>query len=137
MYKILLEDISSDIEVIVFPNSAKNISDNYFQKGDILIVSGSINKESSEENSIVKVFYNSSEKIDSRSMSSGKALVFSVDKNISPTSISKIYDIIESTKGDKPVYLEVRDGKHKFVYKFNKSTSQKAQNAIQQILNME
>ena len=137
MYKLVLEDISSDVEVIVFPNSAKTLSDASINKGDILIVSGSVNRESDEENLITKIFYNSYEKIDSRLLSSGKAIVFNVDRNISPSTISKIYDIIESSKGDKPVYIEMQDGSHKYIYKFNKNTSLKVKSAIEKIINME
>ena len=137
MYKLVIEDISSDLEVIVFPNSAKQLGDNAFTKGDILIISGSINRESDEEGSVVKLYYNNSEKIDSHIFSSGKALVFDVDKNISPSTMQKIYDIIESSKGDKPVYLQIKDGLHKYIYKFKINTSQKVEKIITEIIRME
>ena len=61
--------------------------------GDIIIVNGTINKENDEENSIVKLYYNSSEKIDSKIFSSGKAMVFSINKNLSAITVDKLYDI--------------------------------------------
>jgi DNA polymerase-3 subunit alpha len=137
MYKLILEDISSDVEIIIFPNSAKALSESSIKKGDILIISGSINRESEEENLITKIFFNSYETVDSRLFSSGKAMVFTVNRNISPSTISKIYDIIESSKGDKPVYIEMQDGSHKYIYKFNKNTSLKTKNIIENILKME
>ena len=137
MYKMLLEDISSDIEVIIFPNLAKKISDTEFKKGDILIISGTLNKESDEENVTTKMFFNSYEKLDSKLFSTGKALIFNVSNNISQSTISKIYDIIESIKGDKPVFIEVCDTRHKYIYKFSKNTSIKAKSIIEDLLRME
>jgi DNA polymerase-3 subunit alpha len=58
MYKFTLEDISSSVEVLVFPRTAKDIEENYFNVGDILLVYGTLSKETDEENSIVKIFYN-------------------------------------------------------------------------------
>ena len=60
MFKLDFEDISSNIEVIIFPRAAKEIPNDYFNVGDILIISGNLNKENDEENSITKIFYNSS-----------------------------------------------------------------------------
>ncbi len=137
MYKILLEDISSDLEIVIFPNSAKQLGEDPFVKGDIFIMSGSVNRESDEEGSIVRLFYNSSEKIDSHVFSSGKALIFDVDKSISPLTIQKIYDIIESSKGDKPVFLQIKDGAHKFIYNFKNNTSEKVKSFIEEIIRME
>lgn len=137
MYKFTLEDISSDIEVIVFPNSAKTISESSIKKGDIIIVSGSVSRESEEENVITKIFFSSYEEVDSKLFSSGKAMVFTVDKNISPSTISKIYDIIDSSKGDKPVYIEMQDKSHKYIYKFSKNTSLKVKSAIENLIKME
>ena len=66
MYKLEIEDISSSIEVIIFPKIAKDISDDYFNSGDIFVINAFLNRENDEENSIIKLFYNSSEKIDSK-----------------------------------------------------------------------
>lgn len=137
MYKLLLEDISSDVEVIIFPKPAKSLETSPISKGDILIISGSLNKESDEENSIVKIYYNSSEKVNSKIFSGGRAIVLEVDYDISPSLIEKIHDIIESTKGDKPVFLQVKSGNHKYIFKFKNNTSSKVQSVIENIIRME
>jgi DNA polymerase-3 subunit alpha len=137
MYKLILEDISSDIEIIVFPKSLKNLGETPFSKGDILIVNGSVNKEGDEENSIVKLYYNSSEKVDSKIFSSGKAIILEIDENFSPSLIEKIYGIIESTKGDKPVFMQMTNGNHKYIFKFKNNTSSKVQSVIENIIRME
>jgi DNA polymerase-3 subunit alpha len=137
MFKFELEDISSSVEVVVFPKTAKDIPDNYFSTGDILIINGFLNKETEEENSTVKIFYNSSEKIDSKLFSGGKAIVFSFPHNISSLTFKKIYDIISNTKGNSPVFIEIQDDKHKITYKFNTLSSQKVVPLVNSILELE
>jgi DNA polymerase-3 subunit alpha len=137
MFKLSIEDISSDIEVIVFPNAAKKIADNYFSKGDVIIVSGTLDKEGEEDNSISKLYYNSSEKLDSHLFSTGKAIMLDVDKNISPVTLEKIYDIINASKGDRPVFLQVKTDKHKYIYKYKIEASPKIEKTIRQLIELE
>lgn len=137
MIKFILEDISSDIEVIVFPREAKGISDKYFNKGDIFIVNGSINKEGDEENTISKLYYQGSEKFDTAFLNSAKPFVFKIDKNISNNVLEKIYDIINTHPGNHPVMIEVIDFKHKFTYQFNKKVSSNSVDMIKDIINLE
>ena len=137
MFKITIEDISSDIEIIIFPNTAKSISDDYFNKGDVLIISGNLSKEGDEENPVAKIYYSSCEKIDSHLFLTGKALVFDVDKDISPVLLNKIYDIINSSKGDRPVFLQVNSEKHKFIYKYKIEASPNVESSIKKLIELE
>lgn len=137
MFKISIEDISADVEVIVFPNAAKNIPDDYFIKGNVLIVTGNLNKEGDEENSTPKIFFSSSEKIDAHLFATGKAIVFNINKNISASTISKIYDIINSSKGDRPIFLQIIDDKHKFIYKYKIEASPKVEESIRKLIELE
>lgn len=137
MYKFTLEDISSSTEVLVFPRVAKSIEENYFNVGDIILVHGTLNKESDEENSIVKIFYNSSDKVDTKIFHGGKPIIFKSNFNISQVTLDKIYDIISSNKGNRPVFLEVKDDKHKYTYKFDTLSSTKIVPIVEQILELE
>ena len=115
MYKLEIEDISSSIEVIIFPKNAKDISDDYFNSGDIFVVSAFLNRENDDENSVVKLFYNSSEKIDSKIFSGGKPISLTVKDGLSQGTFEKIYDLVSSNKGNRPVFLEIIDNNRKFV----------------------
>jgi DNA polymerase-3 subunit alpha len=137
MYKFTVEDISSEVEVIVFPNSAKSIPENYFSNGEIVIISGTIAKETDEDNSSVKIYFSSCEKIDNKVLSGGKALVYKVDKSMSSILLAKIYDIIEKNNGDRPVFLEYIEDKHKYMFRFNKTTNRKVQQLIQDLIDLE
>ena len=137
MYKFVLEDISSDIEVIIFPKNAKSIGENDLNVGDVVMISGMLTKDGDEDNSIPKIFFNNWEKLDTHLFSSGKAMVFDVPKNLSPKTIEKIYDIISNSRGDKPVLLEITTGKHKFLYKFNIEASSKAEAHIRELIELE
>jgi len=137
MFKLYLEDISSSIEVVVFPRKAKEIVNDYFNVGDILIINGNLNKENDEENSIIKIFYNSSEKIDQKIFIGGKPIIFNLKNNVSKMTIDNIYDIISNNKGNRPVFLEICDNKHKFIYKFDSLASTKIVPIVEKILKLE
>jgi len=137
MYRIEIEDISSSIEVIVFPKNAKDIEDSYFNSGDIFVINGFLNRENDEENSITKLFYNSSERIDPKIFSGGKPIILNIKNNISQITFEKIYEIISIHKGNSPMFLEMVDKNHKFVYKFDILSSSKALPLIEKILELE
>jgi len=137
MYKLLLEDITSEVEVLVFPRTAKSIAEDYFNTGDIILVNGALNKENDEENSVVKIFYNSSDKINTKIFHGGKPIIFKSNHIISQVTLDKIYDILLSNKGNRPIFLETQDEKHKYTYKFDILSSTKVINLIDQILELE
>ncbi len=137
MYKLILEDISAEIEIIVFPNSAKSIPEEDLVQGSSIIVSATLTKDGDEENATSKLILNSYEKLDSQIFSSGKSILFSIDRNISDEILDKIYDIIDEAKGDHPVLIEFKDDYHKYIYKFNIKGTKKVEPLIQQLLNME
>lgn len=137
MYKLEIEDISSSIEVIIFPKNAKDISDDYFNSGDIFVVSAFLNRENDDENSVVKLFYNSSEKIDSKIFSGGKPISLTVREGLSQSTFEKIYDLVSNNKGNRPVFLEIIDNNRKFVYKFDILASGKIVDSLNKILELE
>lgn len=137
MYKFVLEDITSDVEVVLFPSVAKKYDENYFNKGDSLIVLGTLSRDGDEEASNIKIFLNSVEKIDSHIFSSGKSIILDVDASISNSIIEKIYDIINSSRGDRPVYLKVCVDKHFYMYKFPIEASPAVESMIREIVSLE
>ena len=137
MYKLEIEDISSSIEVIIFPKIAKDISDDYFNSGDIFVINAFLNRENDEENSIIKLFYNSSEKIDSKIFSGGKPIVIQVKGDMSQTTFENIYNLVSTNKGNRPIFLEIIDNNRKFVYKFDILGSDKITPLIDRILELE
>lgn len=136
MFKLNVEDLSSEIEVIVFPKEAKFIADDYFVEGDIVILTGSIARDGDEENSAVKIIYSSSEKIDSTGFSGGKPIILKSTSMISNESIQSLYDIINNTNGASTVFIEMQDESKKYTFKFNKTTSTKVEKDLQSIVNL-
>jgi DNA polymerase-3 subunit alpha len=137
MFKFELEDITSSVEVIVFPKTAKDIPDTFFASGDIVVINAFLNKETEDENSTIKLFYNSAEKIDTKLFAGGKPIIFKVDESFSSLSFKKIHDIIIEHKGNSPVFLETQDSKHKFKYKFNCLSSDKIIPLVNSIIDLE
>jgi DNA polymerase-3 subunit alpha len=137
MYKLVLEDITSDVEIILFPSVAKKYDESFFIKGDSIIVTGSLSRDGDEEASVVKIFLNSVEKIDSHIFSSGKSIILDTDTLVSNSTVEKIYDIIKSSKGDRPVYIRMSTGKHIYMYKFTIDASPSVEKVIKDLISLE
>ena len=137
MYKVTLEDISSDIEIIIFPRDAKNISSEDLQKGSIYVFSGNITKDGDEEAALTKLFFSSCEKIDTHLFNSGKAIILEATSDISAKTVDHIYDIIKGSRGDRPVYIKVCTDKHNFMYKLTVEASPKLENTLKEIISLE
>ncbi len=136
MFRLLIEDLSGELEVVIFPRESKSISDDFFNQGDVLIISGSINKENEEESSVVKMFYNSSEKIDTSKAIGSKSIMLNLDHVPSLDLVQGIYDIIENVNGPSYVYLSYLENHKKVTFKFNKPTSLKIEEKLQKYLNI-
>ena len=89
MFKFSIQDISSDIEVIVFPRESKNFDDDFFQNGDVITINGSISKDGDDENVISKIIFNSCEKLDLSNFSGGTPIYLDIDSQIDKETIPK------------------------------------------------
>jgi len=134
MFKFFLQDISSDIEIIVFPREAKEYQDDFFQNGDVITLTGSISKEGDEENVISKILLNSCNKLDLSNFSGGTPIYLNVDSQINQTTLNKLYDIIKSKDGGSYVFLSYKDGSKIMTFKFNKKTSVVIKEKLEKIL---
>lgn len=134
MYKFNVQDISSDIEVIVFPRESKNFDDDFFVDGEVIKIIGTLNKEGDEENSTNKIVLNSCEKLDLSHFSGGRPIYLKVNKSLDDNIIDKINDIITSTKGGSYVFVEVENNNQKIKFKFNNTTSISVKNLLEQTI---
>jgi len=134
MYKFVLEDISSDVEIVVFPREAKKFDDGFFQNGDVVSVVGSISKDGDDENSITKVLLNSCEKLDISNFSGGTPIYLKIDKNIHANIIDQLYDIIDANNGGSLVFLSYRENGKEITFKFKKKTSVIAREQLEKVL---
>lgn len=134
MYKFNVQDISSDIEVIVFPRESRNFDDDFFTDGEVIKITGTINKEGDEENSTSKIILNSCEKLDLSHFSGGTPIYLKSNKSINNKIIEKINDIINSNKGGSYVFVEVEEGSQKIKFKFNNTTSITVRDSLQEII---
>jgi DNA polymerase-3 subunit alpha len=133
MYKFVLEDPTGEIEVIVFPREAKNYTDESFKEGEIAYISGTVNKETDDENSIFKLFLTNLEKVDNSTIYSGKSIYIN-SEDIDEYKLKQIYDIIKDNNGNRQVYVKTKTDIGMFVYKFSKTTNKKAEDLIKEIV---
>jgi DNA polymerase-3 subunit alpha len=123
MYKFNVQDISSDIEVIVFPREAKKFEDDYFQNGDVVTITAAVNKDGDEENVVSKLILNSCEKLDLSNFSGGTPIYLNVDSSIDKEKLNKLYAIINATDGGSYVFLSYIENGKTLTFKFKKKTS--------------
>jgi len=136
MFKLEVEDLTSAIEIIIFPREAKSIVDSYFSDGDIFIFSGSVTKDGDEENATPKLIFNSCDKIDNAIFTGSKPIILKANSLVSNETIKSIYDIINNSNGASTVFLEMIDGNKEYTFRFNKTTSLKIEKDLQSILNL-
>ena len=134
MFKFSIQDISSEVEIIVFPREAKNFSDDFFTDGDVIKIIGTLNKEGDEDNYNNKVVLNACEKIDLSHVSGGTPIYLKANRNINKITIEKINDIIDSHKGGSYVFLVIDEGSQKVKFKFNNTTSITVKDLLQDII---
>jgi DNA polymerase-3 subunit alpha len=135
MFKFTLQDISSDIEVIVFPREARNFEDDFFQNGDVITVTGAISKDGDEENAVTKVLLNSCSKLDLSNFAGGTPIYLEVNKDLDPKVLDNMYDIIKSNNGGSFVFLTYSENGKKLTFKFNKKTSITIKDKLESLLN--
>ena len=135
MFKFIVEDLTGEIEVIAFPRESKNLSDDFFSEGDIVIITGSINKENEEETSVVKIFFNSIDKIDTTKAIGTQSIILDFPKVPSMELVQNVYDIIESTNGPINVFFSYIENNKKVTFRFKKTTSLKIQDKINELVN--
>ena len=123
MFKFNVQDISSDIEIIVFPREAKNYPDDFFADGDVIKIIGSVSKDGDEENSTTKIVMNSCEKMDLSNFAGGKPIYLKARKDTPLSTFGQIYDIINSKNGGSYVFIDTQDGNKNIRFKYQKTTS--------------
>jgi DNA polymerase-3 subunit alpha len=134
MFKFNIQDISSDIEVLVFPREAKNYSDDFFNDGEVIKIIGSISKDGDDDNAVSKIVINSCEKLDLSAFSGGKPIYLKCKKQITEDDLNKINDIIKSTKGGSYVFIEINEGLKKLKFKFNNTTSISTKEKLEEVI---
>ena len=134
MYKFNVQDISSDIEVIVFPREAKNYDEDFFSNGEVVNLVGTLNKEGDEENSSNKIVLNSCEIVDLSDFAGGRPIYLKTNKMVSDKILNHINAIIEKQSGGSYVFLQVQEDNKKINFKFNKTTSITVKDTLEELI---
>ncbi len=134
MFKFNVQDISSDIEVLVFPREAKNYSDEFFSDGEVVKITGSVSKDGDDENAVSKIVLNACEKLDLSTFAGGKPIYLSTKKTLTEVNLKEINDIINSTKGGSYVFIEIEEGTKKIKFKFNNTTSITVKEQLEELI---
>lgn len=140
MFKLTFEDMTGDIEVVVFPREALKLSDDPFKEGDICLLSGSLSKEitdimgTDETHISYKVFFNGVEKIDSSLLSGTEPIVLRTSRVLSIGELEQLNDIIRSRAGESIVFLQTVDADKTVTTKFKTRTKPEVKELLEQII---
>lgn len=123
MYNLIIDDLDASIEVKIVGKYAADLPDPPFTKGDILIANGRLDKFGDDENAAITIIAFEMEKIDDGYLVGGKPISLYKNGSITLEQLNRIEAIIESTKGNSPVYLTINDGVNETKIRFNSLTS--------------
>lgn len=136
MYRLQIDDVTTSIEVVVFPKYASKILDHAIDTGSLVIVTGNVSFEGDEENQIAKILLTDIEKLDVSVLHGGRPIRLFAKSKPTYSQISKVRDIIYRVSGDSPVYLEFPDNGDSITMKFKEFTSDNIEEELQNIINI-
>jgi DNA polymerase-3 subunit alpha len=134
MYRLQVDDVTTGVEVIVFPKYASKIVDHNIESGSLVIATGNLAFEGDEENLIVKVLLTDIEKLDISILHGGKPIRLRSKHKPNYGQVKKIRDIISGVSGDSPVYIEFPDKDSVVTMKFKDSTSESIESELQKLM---
>lgn len=130
MYTLSFEDMSSAIEVVVFPRDASRYKDK-FHANEIVIIDARVAKESEE--SAVKLFFMDMSTPDLPDTGLGKPIVLEFNRRPNALAVESISKLINDHPGDSPVLLKFTEGPHCMVFKFNKTIDSEAEEIVKNL----
>lgn len=122
MARFTLEDMSGDLEVVIFPKDYKNIDPSIIQAGTILIVEGRLTKDG-DEDQIIKILATNIKVPTLPTYLEGRPILLSFRSELDYNMLKRIETMIEAAPGDSPVFVEFQSGPHKIKARFTKPTS--------------
>jgi DNA polymerase-3 subunit alpha len=134
MYKVYLEDMEGSITVTIFPTAALKLPDPPFEKGDIAIITGKIERGSEDENSTITLVFFDFEKISTQHLVGGRPIFLKTDKPVSYKRIKQMSDIISNTNGNSPVFLEYAEDGRQITLRFKELTSKSTEESLRFLL---
>lgn len=136
MFYLFLEDLTSMVEVVVFPAMAKEWASK-FEEGDIVIISARVSKEGTdEENAVVKLFFHSLEVPELPDSLYGKPVILAAGEMVSYDTMERLMKVIENNPGSSPVFLEVDQDRLKISLAFEKTVDPSIEDVLEKLLKL-
>lgn len=131
MYILTLEDLTANIEILVFPKVAEN---HEFSVGEIVLLEGQLVHEGDEEHAVSKIFFDSMHVPDVPDYGTGQPILLSSKHVPREGLLLDLEDIIQEYPGDSVVYFSFVDNGVKITLKFNRPASLDAQPELEALL---
>lgn len=135
MYRLRFEDLTGEVDVLVFPREAKKLDDEFLTEGMIGLLEARLAKEGDEEN-LIKLFYYKMEQVSSDVLFSEKPVVLKSSEKLTYNQTKRLCDIIKGVPGEAPVYLQYFENNHAITFRFIDTVDPDMADSLQQIVNL-
>lgn len=133
MYRLSFDDLTGSVEVVVFPQYAHKLPEDFLSEGSIGILEARVAKEG-DEDQFIRLFYSNLEKISQDLLFQSKPIHLESSGPLSDKAISSLYAIIDRVNGDSPVFIKYREGNHDITMRFKKTTSVNVEENLRNIV---
>lgn len=130
MFLLTLEDMTGNVEVLVFP---RNVGDNKFEEGDIAIISGRVSQEGDDEHVISKIFFSSMSKPEVPQFGAGNPIIMEFSEQPDYDTIVRMKELIHKHPGDCPVYINYLQDGIKISLRFKRPVNRKVKEELKTI----
>ena len=128
MYILTLEDLTGNIEVLVFPRQSV---DTNFRKGDIALIEGRVEEDGEDK---IKLFFSKITYPDLSKFNATKSIYIELERPPLSDNINRAHKLIETNPGDIFVYVKFPKDDRIFTRKFKSPTSHSIQGQLKELL---
>lgn len=138
MYTLTFEDLTGDIQVMIFPQQAAKVDAKDLVEGNIGTLVGRVMREENraDDSLLVKMIYVGFDKLSEFQMAKTPPIMLKAKTRLTVQQLGRLSDIIEDTGGTSHVFLEMEEGDHLVTFKFKKATSYTIKPILEQIIHL-
>lgn len=133
MYNIKLEDLTGDVDVVIYPSSLDRINTDNLVEGKIGIIEGWIKPDAWSGGDKMRLIVRDFTPIDEKDLFGGIPIRIHTSKQLDLKHLEKIGKVIDSHPGESPVYVTYPYNQMELTFKFKTNTSYNVRETIEKL----
>lgn len=133
MYNIKLEDLTGDVDVVVYPTSLDRMNVEDLVEGKIGIIEGWVKPDAWSGGDKMRLIVRDFVPIDEKDLFGGIPIRIHTSHPLGAKHIEMIGEIIDNHPGDSPVYLTHPYNQYELTFKFKANTSYNVKETIEKL----